>query len=1364
MPERIFAVTDLGVINVGDSRPYDIEYLDGFIYTVAEPSTGDGRNVPVYQLYRKETNTLINRSDSRVTLDTPALPLGDLIILGATLARSRTNTLEMRIQYIQRGFTTTQVAVAGVVVALSAVLSAGFSALAFSGLGTGAFGGSAIATAGSLFTGLTSNWAYVTLIGWGSLTASAVSQSAVALSVATALTTSALAAADDADFETYTLTRGTQQFTAASKDIAQPEGNTYVPFTGMDASADSTDNWYYLEAGLDTSISGFRSARSGYEVNAERIAELLDLKEESEAVGGALSPENAAMLARLQGEQPGLERTYFAAILRARRINLVSVSGTTPTRRAVSNVSAMTFDGTSFWSIYQSTTTEGEYLIGSFNPVTGQSTAIDDGSLNQHLDRLNLAYSYGGPMTSDGDGYLYAIVTEEIESVQATTTLTYHLVRIQITDLGLDPPTVSNQRFNLGERVDVSLPEATLGKAPYTYTLTGTIPAGLSFDASTRRFSGTVSSTALLGPNFLTYRVTDASGATAETSFTVFIFSNPFFPAVSLGPYQAGVQVPATTLPEVLGAGAGETANYTYNTSGRPPGMPLINFRTRQIAAWTPTTAGTYSMVYQAIHPTLPNAELRIPIVITPRTRAANRPPTVRQPQPIILRFNEAINFIPFGSDPDGDTLTWSATNLPSWCRFNSRNGRITGIASVGGANTTITLTATDPGGLSDSTTLLISVGARPVPPTDPTDPQTPVNPYFPGTLPQEYLRNTAIPTLQLSEMQNRGNAIYRYSATGLPPGLVFNATLRRITGTPTTTGFYTVTYTATRRSGTDGLASYSQTFNIEIYQEGGLSQTNFGPYTYNSLIPQRLQLSRVTGGEAGVSYTYSVSGLPNEVIYAPFAHSLTPRVVGGRWRTPGTHNCTLTAVPSDGSTTLTAPFTIIVGQIPVIERPPSQSSLNQSTIRGTLGRAVARELARVRNAPPGVTYNYTLTGTLPAGLVTTPAAATITGVPTAIFRATMTLTATVATGTDENAPLTSVFAVIITAPAGQPNMNIFVESGFRNIQTDTFDDEFDDRGRVVFNVPSGTNISFDWTARNLLAGTAAMYPLRVLVGRQSGSDAAAPNFSYDSGIFNNLITDGDNSDFQYAEITSRGAEFPRSATVSSAEVRNISSRGGSWTGIYTFPGSTTTRRDTISWQLLDDTDQTERNKLRNLVGPTVTSGTVTGIYRFALEIEPFTYWWNRATIGRPSNDLDDPGAGGVPYNVLGYLRNRQPIATSINFSRVLLVVEIKVVWHRDLPFRWAGPQRGGTVNPRRTGAAGRMPFVQGTVGGRQPVVLRVFGRRPPGVPGEEQNRPWSSLDEPDGTEYGRYAYSVTARDARGIILWRTFSIEVPRR
>ena len=63
---------------------------------------------------------------------------------------------------------------------------------------------------------------------------------------------------------------------------------------------------------------------------------------------------------------------------------------------------------------------------------------------------------------------------------------------------------------------------------------------------------------------------------------------------------------------------------------------------------------------------------------------AANRPPTISGAPPAAVVEGQAYSFTPTASDPDGDTLSFTITNKPSWATFSTSTGRLSGTPGTG--------------------------------------------------------------------------------------------------------------------------------------------------------------------------------------------------------------------------------------------------------------------------------------------------------------------------------------------------------------------------------------------------------------------------------------------------------------------------------------------------------------------------------------------------------------------------------------------------------------------------------------------------------------------------------------------------------
>ena len=182
-----------------------------------------------------------------------------------------------------------------------------------------------------------------------------------------------------------------------------------------------------------------------------------------------------------------------------------------------------------------------------------------------------------------------------------------------IPQITFSPSQIPDQTFTVGTYASLTLPIATGGTPPYTYTLSP-IPVGLQFDVATQLLSGTP--TTAISATLTTYTATDATGRTASLTFTITVTDAPttgitFVPSV-IDDLTLSVNTPMELL--YLPLAAGGTPPYIYTLDPVPTG--LVFDAVIQALSGTPTTVGTTTATYTATDATGTFASLTFTIEV----------------------------------------------------------------------------------------------------------------------------------------------------------------------------------------------------------------------------------------------------------------------------------------------------------------------------------------------------------------------------------------------------------------------------------------------------------------------------------------------------------------------------------------------------------------------------------------------------------------------------------------------------------------------------------------------------------------------------------------------------------------------------
>jgi hypothetical protein len=123
----------------------------------------------------------------------------------------------------------------------------------------------------------------------------------------------------------------------------------------------------------------------------------------------------------------------------------------------------------------------------------------------------------------------------------------------------------------------------------------------------------------------------------------------------------------------------------TFTIAGRPS-WASFNPANGELSGTPPRgSAGVYgNIVISATDGALSSSLPAFSIVV----EAANRAPTITGTPTTAVVEGQAYSFVPVASDPDGDPLTFSIVNRPSWATFSTSTGALTGTPAVGTVGT----------------------------------------------------------------------------------------------------------------------------------------------------------------------------------------------------------------------------------------------------------------------------------------------------------------------------------------------------------------------------------------------------------------------------------------------------------------------------------------------------------------------------------------------------------------------------------------------------------------------------------------------------------------------------------------------------
>jgi len=384
------------------------------------------------------------------------------------------------------------------------------------------------------------------------------------------------------------------------------------------------------------------------------------------------------------------------------------------------------------------------------------------------------------------------------------------------------PLVVVSGSLSQGEvGLQYSQPVVTGGFAPYEISVTGSLPEGLIIDAATGELSG-IPTTATGQALLFSVTATDANGTSTTGDMSLNILGAPVITTTSLPAGEKGVAY-SKNLDAVNGI-----PPFTWSVSGLPSGLSL-NPATGLLSG-TPSTFGSYALSVTLADSNLMAGTKALTLdVANPITITTSSLPTATLGAAYSTKVSASGGTTPY---------IWAATGLPTGLSLNS-TGFITGTPSVNGTFTAI-FNITDAKSQKSQKSLTLKV-------------ILPLNINV-VPLPKGAIGLAYSTTLTASG----GIPPVVWSTTSLfPPGLSLNSTTGTVSGIPSVSGSFTMTFHA----------------------RDGLDRNQDKDFIITIVAPVNISTSSLAIGQTGAAYSAGLTATGGAL---PFTWSLTGALPAG--------------------------------------------------------------------------------------------------------------------------------------------------------------------------------------------------------------------------------------------------------------------------------------------------------------------------------------------------------------------------------------------------------------------------------------------------------------------------------------------------
>jgi hypothetical protein len=312
--------------------------------------------------------------------------------------------------------------------------------------------------------------------------------------------------------------------------------------------------------------------------------------------------------------------------------------------------------------------------------------------------------------------------------------------------------------------------------------------------------------------------------------------------------------------------------SYSFQPSAADPNGDSISFKAQNLPTWlsldansglvtgAPQEANVGMSGMITISATDGKSETDLPafqieVVSTQAPPATvNVAPTIAGTPSTQATVGKAYTFTPVGDDDDGDPLTYSIVNKPSWATFTAATGMLSGSPASGNVGTTSGIVISVSDGQQHTTSLAaFSITVATAAPTN----RAPTITGTPGT---SVTAGKAY-SFQPVGSDPDGNTL-TYSIQGKPTWLNFSTTTGKLSGTPTAANLGSSRMTITVSDGT--LSASLPAFTLQVVAAANLPPIITGVATTTATVGQAYSFQPTASDPEGATLTFSITNKPS--------------------------------------------------------------------------------------------------------------------------------------------------------------------------------------------------------------------------------------------------------------------------------------------------------------------------------------------------------------------------------------------------------------------------------------------------------------------------------------------------------------------